>query len=109
MIMRIWHGWTTPGNADEYEDLLKEEIFVGIQDRHIRGFSGIQLLRRDIGSEVEFVTIMSFDSLDAIREFAGEDYEAAVVPEKARAVLSHFDRRSQHYEVRAQHPEQAQG
>ena len=102
MISRIWHGWTTPGNANKYEALLKEEIFVGIQNRHIRGFNGIQLLRREVGEEVEFVTIMWFDSLDAVREFAGENYEVAVVPEKARAVLSHFDERSQHYEIRAE-------
>ncbi|MGD8791820.1 MAG: antibiotic biosynthesis monooxygenase [Anaerolineae bacterium] len=102
MISRIWHGWTTPGNADEYEALLKEEILVGIQEREIRGFKGIQLLRRQAGEEVEFVTIMSFESLAAVRAFAGEDYEVAVVPEKARAVLSRFDARSQHYEVRAE-------
>ncbi len=101
MIARIWHGWTSPGNADRYEALLNEEIFVGIQDRGIRGFKGIQLLRRDLGEEVEFVTIMHFDSLDAVREFAGENYEVAVVPENARAVLSRFDEQSQHYEVRA--------
>ncbi len=102
MIGRIWHGWTTPGDADKYEVLLKEEIFVGILNRHIRGFRSIQLLRRDVGEEVEFVTMMVFDSLDAVREFAGEDYEVAVVPAKARAVLSHFDERSQHYEIRAE-------
>ncbi len=102
MISRIWHGWTTPGNADKYEALLKEEIFVGIQSRQIHGFNGIQLLRREVGQEIEFVTIMLFDSLDSIRDFAGEDYEVAVVPEKARAVLSHFDERSQHYEIRAE-------
>ena len=99
MIIRIWHGWTTPDNADRYEALLKEEIFVNIQSRHIRGFKSIQLLRRHVGREVEFVTIMLFDTLNAVREFAGQDYEAAVVPEKARAVLSHFDDRSQHYEL----------
>ena len=102
MISRIWHGWTTPANADKYEALLKAEIFVGIENRHIRGFKGIRLLRRNVGQEVEFVTIMLFDSLAAVREFAGEDYEVAVVPEKARAVLAHFDERSQHYEIRAQ-------
>lgn len=101
MIIRIWHGWTSPGNADTYEALLKEEIFVGIEDRRIPGFNGIQLLRREVGSEVEFITIMTFDSLDAVREFAGEDHEAAVVPPKARAVLARFDARSQHYELRA--------
>ncbi|MBN2346736.1 MAG: antibiotic biosynthesis monooxygenase [Candidatus Aminicenantes bacterium] len=100
MISRIWYGWTTEENADKYETLLKEEIFAGILDRRIRGFRGIQLLRRPVGAEVEFVTIMHFESLAAVREFAGEDYEAAVVPEKARAVLSRFDGRSQHYEVR---------
>ena len=85
----------------KYEKLLKEEIFIGIQNRHIQGYQGIQLLRRTVGEEVEFVTIMTFDSLEAVREFAGEDYEVAVVPPKARAVLSHFDQRSQHYEIRS--------
>lgn len=102
MISRIWHGWTTPANADTYEALLKEEIFVGIENRHIHGFKGIQLLRRPAGDEIEFVTIMVFDSLEAVREFAGEDYEAAVVPAKARAVLSRFDERSHHYEIKAE-------
>jgi heme-degrading monooxygenase HmoA len=99
MIYRIWHGWTTPQYADKYKALLKEEIFVGIYERRIRGFKGIQLLRRDLDHEVEFITIMRFDSLDSVREFAGEDYEAAVVPEQARKLLSHFDERSQHYEI----------
>ena len=102
MIIRIWHGWTLPDNANTYEALLKEEIFVGIENRRIPGFNGIQLLRRDAGMEVEFVTIMRFDSLAAVREFAGEDYEVAVVPPKARAVLAHFDDRSQHYDLRAE-------
>jgi len=102
MISRIWHGWTTLQNADKYETLLKEEIFVGIQNRHIRGFKGIQLLRRAVNDEVEFVTIMTFELVDAVREFAGEDYEVAVVPEKARKLLSRFDERSQHYEIIAE-------
>jgi heme-degrading monooxygenase HmoA len=104
MIGRIWHGWTSPGNADTYEALLREEVFVGIENRKIAGFRGIQLLRRDVGSEVEFVTVMTFASLDAVREFAGDDYEAAVVPPKARAVLAHFDARSQHYDIRLERP-----
>ena len=102
MISRIWHGYTTPENAYTYENLLKEEIFVGIRDRNISGFREIQLFRRELGPEVEFITVMWFDSLDAVRIFAGEDYEVAVVPSKARAVLSHFDEHSQHYEVREQ-------
>ena len=102
MIIRIWHGWTTPANADAYERLLEEEIFPGIEAKNVAGYRGIQLLRRVVGDEVEFVTAMRFDSLSAVRAFAGEDYEAAYVPSKARAVLARFDARSQHYEVRAE-------
>ncbi len=102
MIGRIWHGWTKPANADAYEALLKSEIFVGIGERKILGYRGIQLYRRSLAAEVEFVTIMWFDSLEAVRVFAGEDYEVAVVPPKAKALLAHFDARSQHYEVKAE-------
>jgi heme-degrading monooxygenase HmoA len=102
MISRIWHGYTTHENADLYEKLLKEEIFLGIRGRNIPGFREIQLFRRGLAQEVEFITVMWFDSLEAVRIFAGEDYEVAVVPPKARAVLSHFDERSQHYEVHEQ-------
>ncbi len=99
MICRIWHGWTNHQNADAYEHLLQEEIFVGIANRAIKGYRGIQLLRRPLDSEVEFVTLMWFDSLDAVREFAGEDYQVAVVPPKARQLLSRFDARSAHYQT----------
>ena len=102
MISRIWHGYTFPSNADVYEDLLKNEIFKGIQNRKIDGYKGIQLFRRKLGAEVEFITIMWFESLKAVRDFAGDDYEAAVVPPSARVLLSRFDTRSQHYEVKAE-------
>lgn len=100
MISRIWHGWTSHENADKYEALLRKEIFVGIQNRGIRGYKGIQLLRREVEDEVEFVTIMVFDTIEAVREFAGDEYERAVVPKNARELLSRFDERSQHYEIR---------
>ena len=100
MISRIWRGWTTPGNADTYEALLRAEIFSGIIERGISGFQGIDLLRRDVDQAVEFVTIMWFDSLLAVRSFAGEDYERAVVLPQARQLLLRFDERSAHYEVR---------
>ena len=100
MIGRIWHGYTTEANADVYENLLREEIFVGIRKRHIPGFQEIQLLRRNLENEVEFITIMWFDDLESVRAFAGGDYEKAVVPPHARALLSRFDERSQHYEVK---------
>jgi len=104
MISRVWHGYTSSGNAEAYEALLKSEIFAGIAARGIAGYKGIQLFRRNLGEEVEFVTVMWFDSLDAVRQFAGDDYEAAVVPPEARKLLSRFDERSQHYEVRANLP-----
>jgi heme-degrading monooxygenase HmoA len=100
VIARIWHGWTTRENAAEYQALLESEILPAIAGRKIRGLRGVQLVKRDVPEGVEFVTIMWFESLDAVREFAGEDYEASVVPPAARAVLARFDARSQHYEVR---------
>jgi heme-degrading monooxygenase HmoA len=101
MICRLWFGWTSPGNADAYEALLKAEIFPGIMARKINGLRHIELLRRDVGEEVEFATIIWFDSLADVKAFAGDDYETAVVPPKARAVLARFDPRSRHYDVRA--------
>jgi heme-degrading monooxygenase HmoA len=100
MICRIWHGWTTPTNADAYERLLISEIFQGIAARGIAGYRGIELLRQAGAGEVEFVTLMWFDSIEAVRQFAGSDYELAVVPPAARALLQRFDVRSAHYEVR---------
>jgi heme-degrading monooxygenase HmoA len=101
VIARIWHGWTRPENADKYEKLLKEEIFPGIADKKVAGYKGIQLFRRPIDDgEVEFITLMWFDSWDAVKRFAGEEYERAYVPPAAREVLERFDERSQHYEIK---------
>ena len=99
MISRIWYGWTSHENATAYQSLLEGEILPGIANRQIAGYRGAHLLRRELEREVEFVTILWFDSLDAVRSFAGEDYETAVVPAKARQLLSRFDARSAHYEV----------
>ncbi len=100
VIGRIWHGWTKPENADKYEHLLREEIFPAIGAKKVAGYKGIQLFRRPLDNEIEFITIMWFASLDAVRAFAGEDYEVAVVPPKAQVLLSRFDARSQHYEIK---------
>jgi antibiotic biosynthesis monooxygenase (ABM) superfamily enzyme len=100
MIARIWHGWTQPDNANAYEDLLKTEIFQAIASRKVAGYRGIRLLRRSAGAEIEFVTIMQFDSLEAVKVFAGDDYETACVPPEAKQLLARFDERSQPYEVR---------
>jgi heme-degrading monooxygenase HmoA len=100
VITRIWHGWTEPARADAYETLLRTEVFPGILAKNVAGFRRIELFRRPAGEEVEFVTVMWFDSLDDVKAFAGEDYETAYVPDKARGILKRFDPRSQHYEVR---------
>ena len=101
VIGRIWYGWTKVENADKYERLLKEEIFPAIASKKIPGYKGIQLFRRPIEkNEVEFITVMLFDSVDVVKQFAGEDYERAYVPPKARELLTRFDERSQHYEIK---------
>jgi antibiotic biosynthesis monooxygenase (ABM) superfamily enzyme len=104
MITRIWRGWTAPSNASAYEKLLLDEIFTGIAARNIRGYRGISLCKREVGDEVEFMTIMWFDALDAVRQFAGENYEVAVVPAKARELLAHFDAVSAHFQTVVEPP-----
>jgi hypothetical protein len=99
MICRIWRGWTTPANADAYERVVRGEVIPGIEARRIPGFEHIDLMRRDLGDEVEFQTIMWFDRLQSIVDFVGEDYSISHVPPAARAVLSRFDERAAHYEV----------
>jgi antibiotic biosynthesis monooxygenase (ABM) superfamily enzyme len=96
VITRIWRGWTTPENADAYQRIVSHEVLPDIAARNLDGYHGAYLLRRDLGGEVEFATIMLFDSLEQVRGFAGEDYESAYVPPKARAVLARFDQRSAH-------------
>lgn len=100
MISRIWHGWTTHDNADTYENILKTEVMHEIEGKGVEGFKEIRLLRRPHATEVEFITIIQFESLEDIKKFAGEDYEKAFVPDAARAVLKRFDETTQHYEVR---------
>ena len=96
MISRIWHGWTKPADADEYEEMLKAEVLPGI--RRIKGFYGAYLLRRQVGKEIEFCTMTIFEDMNAVRAFAGDDYEKAVIHGPARRLLTRFDERSQHYE-----------
>jgi heme-degrading monooxygenase HmoA len=100
MICRLWRGWTTPDNADAYERIVSQEVLPSIAERNVAGYHGAYLMRRDTGEgEVEFATIMHFDSMDAVKAFAGDDYETAYVPPRAREVLKRFDERSAHFEV----------
>jgi hypothetical protein len=99
LISRIWHGWTIPANASAYQQLLTTEILPGIAAKNLPGYHGAHLLRRDLDGEVQFVTILWFESLDGVQAMSGEDYEVAYVPPEARAVLSRFDERSQHFDT----------
>ncbi len=99
MICRVWRGWTTPANAQAYEAVVRGQVIPGIEARRIAGFRAIDLMRRDLGEEVEFQTLMWFDDLAAVKAFIGEDYEVSHVPEPARAVLARFDARAAHFEV----------
>jgi len=95
MIARLWHGWTKPENADRYE--LLTHVLPSFEQ--LKGYKGAYLLREDRESETEFVTLTLFEDLHAVRRFAGEDYETAVVPAEARQLLTRFDDRSKHYEI----------
>jgi hypothetical protein len=97
MILRYWRGWTSPQNADLYQKIVSQHVLPGIAARGLDGYSGAYLLRRDLDDEVEFATVMIFDSLDHVRAFAGDDYETAYVPPAAQAVLTRFDEKSAHY------------
>ena len=97
MIARIWRGYAKPEYADAYEAMLKPELLPGVSK--VKGYRGSYLLRRAVGDEVEFITVMLWDSVDAIRAVAGADYETAVIPEERRKYLSRSDAKAAHYEV----------
>jgi len=97
VITRLWRGWTTAENADAYEQFLLSELFPSM--RRIPGFRGADVLRRLESDEIAFVTLTRFDSLDDIRQFAGEDYEVPVLEPQALALLSRYDERALHFET----------
>jgi antibiotic biosynthesis monooxygenase (ABM) superfamily enzyme len=97
MITRLWRGWTRAETADAYERFLLTELFPKL--RAIPGFRGADVLRRPDGAEVAFVTLTRFETLDAIRAFAGDDYETPVLEPTARALLVRFDPRAEHFET----------
>lgn len=104
-ICRIWRGWTTQANAAAYEQVVRGTVIPGIEAMGIPGFQHIDLMKRDLGDEIEFQTIMWFESLEAIVAFVGEDSTVSHVPAAARAVLSRFDERAAHFRVIDRRPQ----
>jgi len=102
MIKRIWRRWTTPENAKPYQDLLLNEVIPSIGAQKIPGYSSIEVLREDLGGEIEFSTVMSFESIESVIAFQGADYARCYVPESARELLSRWDAVCRHYDVVAQ-------
>ena len=97
MIARHWRGWTIPGNADAYENLLKNRVLPGL--KNVEGYRGGYVLRNNGAEEVEFVVVNLFDSLEAVRKFAGSDYSVPVFEPEARCLLSKVEPVAMHYEV----------
>ena len=101
MIARVWHGYTTPEDADAYESMLKPELLPGIGK--VPGYRGSYLLRRNLEGEVEFITIMIWESIDAIRAVAGTNYTVSIIPEDRLKYLSGHDSHAAHYEIESIH------
>ena len=98
MIARIWHGWTKRADAKVYEEMLRNEIFPSIAARNIKGYRGADLFIREDGDEVEFVTFLRFDSMDAVREFAGADEGKPVIFPKAETLIARMEH-ARHYRI----------
>ena len=98
-IKRLWHGWTTKKNADKYLHILNETVLPSIEAKNIPGYRNIEVLRIELEDEVEFVTIMTFESLQNVIDFQGENYKRSYVPEAAQRVLKHWDQQATHYEL----------
>jgi antibiotic biosynthesis monooxygenase (ABM) superfamily enzyme len=97
VITRLWRGWTAAADADAYERFLLDEVFPSM--RSIAGFRSADVLRRADGDEVAFVTLTRFESLDAVRAFAGEDYETPVIEPRALELLTRHDEQALHFDT----------
>jgi antibiotic biosynthesis monooxygenase (ABM) superfamily enzyme len=98
MIARIWRGWTKPADGRAYEKLLRDEIFPSIAARKIEGYCGAELFIREDGNEVEFVTLLRFDSMHAVTKFAGPDAGKPVIFPKAEALIARMEQ-AKHYRI----------
>jgi antibiotic biosynthesis monooxygenase (ABM) superfamily enzyme len=100
MIARVWYGWTSRENAQEYEKLLREEVLLEIAKRSIPGYQGAEILIRDAeNDEVEFITLLRFETIDGVRTFAGKSYEIPVIPPECKKLLKRHSEKSRHYRI----------
>lgn len=97
MIVRVWRGWTSVADAKTYAGHAIERVFPSLEA--IIGYRGAILLRKDEPSRVEFVVVTMWESLTAVREFAGDQIERAVIEPAALKVLSEFDTVVRHYDM----------
>jgi hypothetical protein len=96
MIARIWNGWTTKQNAAKLESILTTEIIPEFEKNLPTGFRGIQLMTVEDGDQMKFTTIMYFDSLNVVKDFAGENYAVSHIDPKVKPLLTHYDLAAQH-------------
>ena len=99
-IIRTWKGWTSIENAPVYEEMLINEVFPTVKKKGVHGLEKVSISTRTLKEEVEFFLVLQFDSIDAVKIFAGEDYEKAYIPENARKVLNRFDTTTEHFELK---------
>jgi hypothetical protein len=98
MIARIWYGWTSRENAEKYEKLLREEVLLEIAKRSIPGYQGAEIFIREADNdEMEFITLLRFETVEGVKIFAGKNYEAPVIPPECKKLLVHHSEKSRHY------------
>jgi hypothetical protein len=101
-IIRTWRGWTTLKNASIYEDMLINEVFPTVKRNGVTGLEKVSISTKNKKDEVEFFLVLQFDSLDAVKSFAGENYENAYIPDNAKQVLNRYDKTAEHYELKGE-------
>jgi hypothetical protein len=99
-IIRTWRGWTTIKNAPIYGNILIQEVFPTVKKNGVAGLEKVSVSTKDLKDEMEFFLVLQFDSLDAVKSFAGEDYENAYIPDNAKELLKRYDKTAEHYELK---------
>jgi len=99
-IIRIWKGWTSKENAPVYEKLLENEIFPAVKKKGVEGLKKVSISTQELEDEVEFLLVLQFDSLESVKAFAGENYKTAYIPDKAKRILSRYEKTARHYEFK---------